>query len=83
MKKLLCDICNGTLEMKADGQGAVCTGCGMTYSTARLKEKLGIGEPVQQAVADAVYDVPATAIEEIFDVADFEVVEPDNANKDF
>lgn len=63
MKKLLCDICNGALEMNADGKGAVCTCCGMTYSTARLKEKLGIGEPVQQTA----YDAPVSEI--AYDVA--------------
>lgn len=72
MKKLLCDICNGTLEMHADGQGAVCTVCGMTYSVARLKEKLSV--PEQQPAEEVIYDIADSEIEEVYDVTDFEVV---------
>ena len=36
--KLTCDLCDGKLEMKADG--AVCSICGIAYSRARLDEKL-------------------------------------------
>lgn len=36
--KLTCDLCDGKLEMKADG--AVCSVCGIAYSRARLDEKL-------------------------------------------
>lgn len=69
MKKLLCDICNGALEMNTNGQGAVCVNCGMTYSTARLQEKLRAEEPVQQAEEEIVYEI-----------TDYEVVEAaDNA----
>lgn len=49
MKKLFCDICNSDLEMKSDGQGAVCKSCGMTYPTARLREMLNSQQTVQQS----------------------------------
>ena len=35
---LRCDICGGELEMQAGGK-AVCTSCGMKYSTESLREK--------------------------------------------
>ena len=38
--KLTCDLCDGSLQMNNDGQGAVCTVCGILYPMARLKEKL-------------------------------------------
>lgn len=68
MKKLLCDICGGPLEMKAGGKGAACAGCGMTYSVERLKEML-------QMPAQEVLDIPDSAIEQICDVAEYEPVE--------
>lgn len=77
MKKLVCDICNSNLEMNADGQGAVCTSCGMTYSVARLKEMLSVPEAAQQAAIDVVYDVSEDQIETVYDVTDFEVVAAD------
>ena len=74
MKKLLCDICNGTLEMQADGQGAVCTICGITYSVARLKEMLSVQRPAEPASEEIIYDIADSEIEKIYDVTDFEIV---------
>ncbi len=69
--KIACDLCNGELEMKAGGQGAICTTCGLAYSLARLKEKLG-AQPPAAPVEEAV----------IYDVVDFEVIEkPGNATQ--
>lgn len=48
--KLVCDLCGGALQMNSGGQGATCTGCGLTYSMERLREKLGHS---QQAVSPA------------------------------
>ena len=38
MKKLACDICGGMLEMQAGGEKCVCSCCGMSYATERVKE---------------------------------------------
>lgn len=38
--KLTCDLCGGTLQMNLGGQGASCTGCGLSYTMDRLREKL-------------------------------------------
>ena len=71
MNKLVCDICNSPLEMNADGQGAVCTSCGMNYSTARLREKLNVKTPAQSVE------------EEVYDITDFEVIDATEETKHF
>lgn len=38
--KLTCDLCGGTLQMNAGGQGATCMVCGLGYSMDRLREML-------------------------------------------
>jgi len=38
LEKLQCDICGGTLEMQSGGNKCICSNCGMTYATERVKE---------------------------------------------
>lgn len=45
--KLTCDLCGGTLQMNLDGNGAVCTNCGLTYPMERLREMLNRKTPVE------------------------------------
>lgn len=70
--KLTCDICNGALEMNTNGQSAVCSVCGVTYSAARLKEKISIENSMRQELEEIVYDV-----------TDFEVVDAADEAKQF
>ncbi len=39
VKKLVCDVCGGQIEMQAGGKGA-CTSCGTPYSADIMKEKI-------------------------------------------
>ena len=55
--KLTCDICGAALQINSGGQGAVCTNCGVTYSTDRLKEKLGAKNTAKPVDQDVIYDV--------------------------
>lgn len=39
VKKLICDVCGGQIEMQSGGRG-VCTSCGTPYSAEIVKEKI-------------------------------------------
>ena len=60
--KLTCDLCDGSLQMNNDGQGAVCTVCGILYPMARLKEKLK-SQPAGQTNGSETRETPAPAKE--------------------
>jgi len=48
--KLICDICQGDLQMLPGGQSAACVNCGVTYPIERLREKMqSVSQPAPQA----------------------------------
>ncbi len=60
--KITCDLCGGTLQMNPGGQTALCTGCGLCYPMARLREKL-VPPPVGTApvtAPEATGSIPVT-----------------------
>lgn len=65
--KLTCDLCGGELEMKAGGQGAICTTCGLTYSMESLKEKLATSGETNTQTSN-------TEEEPIYDCKEYEVI---------
>lgn len=50
--KLVCELCGGALLVDVDGQEATCKNCGLSYSMAALREKLGLGKAEQPKTAD-------------------------------
>lgn len=76
--KITCDLCDGTLQMNQGGQGATCTTCGLTYTMARLREKL----TVKASVATVS---PATSISNdiIYDVKDWQKADTNERTFDF
>lgn len=67
--KLTCDLCGGTLQMNLNGQGAVCTNCGLTYPMERLREMLNRKTPVEDTPAEPKAAPPKQAQDEPFTVA--------------
>ncbi len=68
--KLLCDVCNGELQMNANGQAAVCCQCGISYPLERLKEKIAASKQTPEPVNH-------TEQNHIYDCDDFEVIAPE------
>lgn len=87
--KIKCDICGGELVMLAGGKGGACKVCGMEHSVERIREMLGMSEPVTEKAEEPVKKAvkkelvkevvtPAKVEEpEIVEVDDVEIIEVD------
>ena len=75
--KITCDLCGGALQINLGGQGATCTNCGLSYTMDRLREKLTGATPVPPEPPKK------EPVEIIYDVTDWEKVEPSKAGFDY
>lgn len=79
--KIMCDLCGSQLQMNADGQGAVCVNCGMTYTLDRLREKLNANKPKEDIPSaqgnQTMYSSPKTADDDVIYEAAWKVVDSD------
>lgn len=77
VKKLVCDVCGGQIEMQSGGKG-VCTSCGTPYSAEIIKDKIQeirgtikVDGPVETIKGDAEKERLINIAETHFELNDF------------